>query len=269
MAFSMLEAMPIPLTDVDWFNQAIRAGTARALEHDFAVVVGPPTLQPEVWFRVPMDGIVIFDPVSGDPVLSRLRRRGTPLVLVGRDPDGEGRDYCVDNDHITATRIVLDHLHERGAHRIALLAGELGDAYTEDCVRSYREWCQERGVEPQAELVSLPLDGEGRAAIGRLLTGADRADGVYANLDVLGMATLRAAEICKLRVPEDLVVVVCTDRRTFDDVSVEPTTLELDPARTAVEAIDLLVELIKGRAPTQRQRVIPTRLVPRASTART
>jgi DNA-binding LacI/PurR family transcriptional regulator len=46
------------------------------------------------------------------------------------------------------------------------------------------------------------------------------------------------------------------------------TTLELDPARTAAEAIDMLVELIDGRPPPERLRLIPTRLVPRASTRR-
>jgi DNA-binding LacI/PurR family transcriptional regulator len=268
MAFSMPEGITKILTDIDYFNQAIRAGTERALEHDLALVIGPPTPQTGAWLRLPLDGIVIFDPVSGDPVLSKLRHQGMPMVLVGRDPDGDGTDYCVDNDHVAATGKVLDHLHERGARRIALLAAALGDAYTEDCVHAYRRWCRAHDAEPIVELPTMAVDRSGPEAVERLLARRNPPDGIYANVEKLGIATLRAAAVSGVRVPEDLLVVVSSDRRTFEDVSVLPTTLELDPARTAIVAIDLLVELIEGRPPQERLRVVPSRLVPRASTAR-
>ena len=96
----------------------------------------------------------------------------------------------------------------------------------------------------------------------------DRPDGIYATFDALGASTLRTAHDRGIRVPEDLLLVVCADRDTFDGVPVEPTMLNLHPARTAAEAIDLLTELIDGRPPPDRLRLVPTTLVPRASTAR-
>jgi DNA-binding LacI/PurR family transcriptional regulator len=151
-----------------------------------------------------------------------------------------------------------------------VLAAALGDAYTGDCVRAYREWCRAHDAESIVELPTMAVDRSGPEAVERLLARRDPPDGIYANVEKLGIATLQAAA-SGVRVPEDLLVVISTDRRTFEDVedvSVPPTTLELDPARTAIEAIDLLVDLIEGRAPQERQRVVPTRLVPRASTAR-
>jgi hypothetical protein len=49
VAFSLPSALPVPLTDVDYFGRAIRAAAARALEHDYALVVAPPTPQTTVW----------------------------------------------------------------------------------------------------------------------------------------------------------------------------------------------------------------------------
>jgi DNA-binding LacI/PurR family transcriptional regulator len=268
LAFSLVDAVPIALTDVDYFGQAIREATTRALERDLALVIGPPTPRSELWSRIPLDGVVVFDPVVDDPVLGALRGRGLPLVIIGRDPGGGEDDYRVDNDHAAGTRTVLDHLAERGARRIALLAGDLGDSFTEDCVRGYGSWCAERGMAPLLELVPSPFDPVARDVLAGWFGMADAPDAVYATFDALGAQTLRTADELGLRVPEDLLVAVCADRDSFLGVPVEPTMLNLHPARTAAEAIDLLVELIEGRAPRQRLRLIPTTLVVRASTER-
>jgi DNA-binding LacI/PurR family transcriptional regulator len=264
VAFSLPEALPVNLTDVDYFNQAVRSATGRALEHDYALVVAPPTPQTKVWQRLPLDGVVVFDPVAGDPALPDFRARGIPLVLSGRDPDG-GDDYCVDNDHTAGTRTVLDHLAERGGRRVALLLADLGDSFTADCAEAYQAWCAERGVEPIVERVSMPHLADPDEAE-RLLALDRRPDAVYATEEVLGLALLRAARKRGLRVPDDLLLAVAADRDPAP-AEIPLTTLELDPARTAAEAIDLLVELIEGRPPRERQRVIPTHLAIRESTA--
>jgi DNA-binding LacI/PurR family transcriptional regulator len=265
VAFSLSDALPVALTDVDYFSQAIHAATERALQRDFALVVAPPTPQTAVWSRIPLDGVVVFDPVAGDPVLADLRARGIPLVLSGRDPAG-GDDYCVDNDHIAGTRAVLDHLTERGARRIGILTGEPVDAFNADCLAAYRSWCDEHGADHLAQTAPVGHMAELEWP-DRLLASDEPADAVYANTEVLGLATLRAARRRNLRVPDDLMLAVAADREPAG-ADLALTTLELDPVRTAAEAIDVLVELIEGRPPAERLRLIPTHLVPRASTVR-
>ncbi|HYX84487.1 MAG TPA: LacI family DNA-binding transcriptional regulator [Gaiellales bacterium] len=263
VAFSLSDVLPVPLTDVDYFSKAIHAATARALERDYALVVAPPTPQTAVWSRIPLDGVVVFDPVAGDRILAELRARGVPLVLSGRDPAG-GDDYCVDNDHIAGTRTVLDHLAERGARRVALLAGEPDDAFNADCLAAYRGWCAARGAEELAQTAPMGHMAEVEWPE-RLLARSEPPDAIYANDEVLGIATLRAAERRGLRVPGDLLLAVAADREP-GEASVALTTLELDPTRTAAEAVDMLVDLIEGRPPPERMRLIPTRLVVREST---
>lgn len=262
VAFSLPEALPVSLTDVDYFSQAVRSATERALEHDYALVVAPPTPQTKVWHRLPLDGVVVFDPVAGDPALPEFRARGIPLVLSGRDPSG-GDDYCVDNDHVAGTRAVLDHLAERGAQRVGLLAADLHDAFTADCVGTYRTWCEERGVQPALAMVSMPNLAETDEADG-LLNSPEPPDAVYATEEVLGIGMLAAAHRRGLRVPGDLLIAVAADRVPAADIGL--TTLELDPVRTAAEAVDMLIELINGRRPKQRELLVPTRLVAREST---
>lgn len=266
VAFSLSNALPRPLTDVDYFSHAIRAATARALEHDYALVIAPPTPQTELWSRLPFDGVVVFDPVEGDPVVAEFRERGVPMVLSGRDPAGGSADYRVDNDQLAATRIVLDHLAERGGRRIALLAGDTHDAFTEDSVGTYHKWCAEHAREPEVTMVRL-----GRMArvaeAARVLEGDDPPDAVYANDELLGLALLRAAQRRRLDVPGDLMIAVAADRQPAD-TPVTLTTLELDAAGTAEQAVDMLIDILEGRPPADRVLLIPTRFVQGQSTRR-
>ena len=263
VVFSLPQTLPVNVTDVDYFSQAIRAATERALEDDYALVVGPPTAQTKIWQRIPLDGVVVFDPVAGDPILADFRARTIPLVLSGRDPDG-GDDYCVDNDHVAGTRSVLDHLAERGGRRVALLAADLGDAFTDDCLATYEAWCAERRVEPIVQVVPM-AELRDPGAADQLLRRSPAPDAVYATVEALGVTIVRAAEKRGLRVPDDLLIAVAADREPLAS-SVSLTTLELDPARTAAAAVELLIEVIEGRSPAQRERSIPTNLVVREST---
>lgn len=264
VAFSLAGELPVALTEVDYFSKAIRAATTRAHERDYALVVAPPRPHNTLWARVPLDGVVVFDPVAGDELLDELRSRDVPLVLSGRDPAGSD-DYTVDNDHHTGTLTVLDHLAQRGARRIALLAGDLGDAFTADCVDAYRRWCEAHRVEQLVTTVPFGRFADVDAA-DRVLATAAPPDAVYAIVDVLGVSVLEAAARRGVRVPGDLLVAVAGDRQV-SDTSVPLTMLELDPARTATEAVDVLIDLIEGRQPADRERLIPTRLVERESTS--
>jgi DNA-binding LacI/PurR family transcriptional regulator len=266
IAVSLPGELPIPVTEVNYFNRAIHAATACALEHNYAVVVCPPTPRGEIWARIPLDGLIVLDPVAGDPMLLEVRARGVPLVLIGRDPTDGYDDYCVDNDHTAGTRAALDHLAASGATRVALLAGDMGDAFTDDCIAAHRQWCSEHDIDPIAELVPFGQLSD-PAHVERVLARPDRPDGVYANEEAIGSAVVAAAERLGLRIPDDLLVVVAADDQPAG-ASVPLTTLELNPGRTAEEAVELLIELVEGRPPDDRLRLIPTRLVERDSTRR-
>lgn len=264
LAFSYLKPLPYPLTDFDYFNRAIQGATEAALARDCGLVIGPPTPQSDVWSRLPLDGVVVFDPVLGDPVPGQLRKRGTPMVVVGRDPNGDFDDPKVDNDHAAGTRMALDHLWARGARKIALFAYPLLDAFVAVSEATYRAWCAERGVEPRVLLFPAMWDRAPRQVAAELFASSDRPDAVYCLEDDLGLESLSAAHDSGLRVPEDLKIAACTDREVFPNLSL--TTIEIDPGRTAREAVGLLLDIVERLADARSNIEIPLRLVPREST---
>jgi DNA-binding LacI/PurR family transcriptional regulator len=265
LAFSHRRGMPFPLTEIDYFARAIHAATEAALVRDYSLVLAPPTPQTDVWFRLPLDGVVVFDPVLGDPVPAALRQRSTPMVVVGRDPNGDFDDPCVDNDAAAATHIAFDHLWDVGARRPALLMAPLMDAFVEDCERSYRAWCAERSIEPLEWVEAAPpWERAPGDDLSRFLRGRVRPDGIVALEDDLGIETAAAASTLGIRIPGDLKIVAFSDREIFPGVAL--TSVQLDPATTAQAAVGMLIDLIENGGLDERVLDIPVRLVRRAST---
>jgi len=263
LAFSHREAIPFPLTDIDYFARAINGATEEALLRDHSIVVGPPTPQTDVWFRLPLDGVIVFDPVLGDPVPAGLRDRSTPMVVVGRDPNGDFDDPCVDNDAPAATRLALDHVWDAGARRPALATFPLMDAFVADSERTYRAWCAERSIEPIVWVPRSSWEQAPRDGLVELL-GSARPDAIIALEDVLGTESAAAALELGIEIPAALKVVAFSDRESFPGLPL--TSLQLDPSTTARAAVGMLIDLIELGELEERSLDIPVRLVRRAST---
>ncbi|MQA95165.1 MAG: hypothetical protein GEV11_11175 [Streptosporangiales bacterium] len=94
-----------------------------------------------------------------------------------------------------------------------------------------------------------------------------RPDAVYVHPQWLASGLLRVARERGVAVPGDLVVSVGVDSHLARTSEPSLTAIDLDPTRTAREAVDLLLHRIRGGAPG-RPRLIPSTLRPRASSVR-
>ncbi len=261
ISFSLPAAIPVAL--VDYFNDTIRGATQSALTHDYALVVGPPTPHAEIWARVALDGIVIVDPMPGDPLVAELRANQTPMVLLGRDPDGTTEDYWIDRDYATATNVVLDHLRDAGAARIGVLSGEFGESFTADCIDAYIGWCARNGR--QRMIGTAPPDRmDTPEGVGRAFRAAGAPDAVYVLDEVMVHPLWQYLNNQGLCVPDDVLVAAAGDGELMCGLT-PVTMLEFNALRAGALAVDMLVELINGRPPAEHVQMIPTRLVPRAS----
>ncbi len=266
VAISHTTDVTAALADKDYLRQAIVALTGEALELEVGLIIGPPTRSPGMWERIPMDGLIVFSPVRGDPLLPEVRRRHIPMVLVGRDPDEPIPDPCVDNDHVAGTCSVLDHLTARGAARPGLVAVALDDAFTDDCVVGYRRWCEQRSVRPRIVTVPASSPAQQRSTIRDFLSTGDAPDAVHATVWETGCRVAEVAAGLGLRVPNDVMITACGDTEPLPE---EPqiTQLKLFPEVAARRAIRLLSDLIDGTSAVPPEPV-PTEIVERMSTDR-
>ncbi|WP_395292231.1 LacI family DNA-binding transcriptional regulator [Kitasatospora hibisci] len=251
------------------YYAAFTAGASvTAVERDYALVAVPGDPVSGLWARVPMDGLIVVDPVRNDPVLAECARRRLPVVTDGRPIDpGYEHVPTVESDLANGMAEVLGHLGEAGARRVALLSGSQADAYTQDSEQLYRDWCATVGQTPLIE-APAPTEDPVEAAL-RLLSLPGRPDAVHGLNETYGQALVAAARRLGLDIPGDLMISVMreTDQTgALGDWDVPLTTLSLDAYRLGAEAVGLLIDLLDGLP--AREVTVPCTVIPRASTRR-
>lgn len=263
---------PFTFTEFAYFAEMARAATSAALARGYALVILPATyLQSgsDVWANVALDGTVVIDPSDADPVVTELVRSGLPVVSDGRPPGSLPVTAWVDNDHEAAVCGLLDHLAESGARRVGLLTGTSTDTYTRLSTTAYLDWCARAGQEPVYEAYPAHDHCAGAVAADRLLARPDRPDAVYGLFDPNGTDLLAAARRYGLRVPDDLLLVCCSESGVYATTEPPITTLSLKPGRIGTTVIHLLIDAIEGLDNGRPvEQIMPTDLLVRASSRR-
>lgn len=219
------------------------------------------TLAPQV------DGIVLTASQLSDEELASLRTlTAKPVVLLHRREPGFA---SVTADLVEGMTDALTHLHALGHRRIAYVGGP----------RSTWE-ARERaaGVETMAQKGTIELVPVGSVAPhfdGGITGAADvvlasGATAVVAFNDIVAFGLISRFTARGVRVPDDMSVVGCDDIALSGMAAPPLTTVSVPKAHAARAAVDLLFRMLRtpeveGEEP--QQRVLPTHLVVRGSTA--
>jgi DNA-binding LacI/PurR family transcriptional regulator len=257
-----------PLANLEYYFRLMQSVTEVAHEEGYALVVVPSDGSHLYWERLLVDGAVISDPWEDDSNVAFLRGQGLPFVTIGRRPEDPENGYWVDGDVAAETRAMLDHLAERGAGSIALVTWTTTDYWTQTGLKTYRDWCGERGFTPRIEEVRDEDDDALVAAASRLLEGPDRPDAVYGLYELPAVAVVRRAGELGIKVPAQLLVAGPGDFGLSVKTTPTMTTLEYDVERQGREATCMLIGLIRGQPIDEPRRIVPFTIAERESTRR-
>jgi LacI family transcriptional regulator len=195
---------------------------------------------------------VLISPI-GDVTdrLHRLRRRGTPAVLVDRiSSTGEFSSVSVDDVGGGAT--AARHLIDQGRRRIAFVGGPLGIRQVADRLQGAESVVAEA---PGASLEAIITTGltvaEGRR-IGERLAARDtahRPDAVFAANDLVAIGLLQALSINgSVRVPEEVALIGFDDIGWAASAVVPISSVRQPAAQIGSAAVRILVGIAPGSA---------------------
>ncbi|SDM04542.1 LacI family DNA-binding transcriptional regulator [Microbacterium azadirachtae] len=260
-------AEPQQIQDVDYFPRFAGAAALTSLAHGYALMlVADPTVPQAPTTAWACDGIIVTDPVEGDPLIAALRAGGMPYTLVGADVADPGDPHIVDIATALITDRVLEHLAACGAQRIALVVGTDPIEWNTATEQRYRE-----RVPEEAQIVlSVPERAEpdeGAVAADALLALPLPPDGVYCMTSDHARALVDRLVARGVRVPEDVRVVCGSDAERLRGISPEITAVDLQPQALGRQAA---AELLRQLEP-ELALAVPApehgTLVVRASTA--
>lgn len=217
-----------------------------------------------------MHGVLISPFGDIEQHLERLRKRGTPAVLVDRDSKGGGFS-SVSVDDVAGGELALQHLIDRGRRRIVYVCGPHEIRQVADRLTGARNVVENNpGV--TLEVMTRPALSvrEGNVAGREIAARAaeERPDAVFAANDLIAMGVLQSLVMLgNLRVPEDIAIVGYDDI-AFASAAVVPLTSVRQPsALIGATAVELLLQEAANPALGKRQIVFQPELVVRQSTA--
>ena len=246
----------------------------RAADMELTVYVIPDLAERAAFFeRLPArrnaDALLVFSFDLTDEESARLDDLGMPVIYVSQHAEGRPSVYV---DDVAGARRGTRQLLNLSHRRIAFMqtVGATGFAFSShERLLGHQQALTEAGVPLDDSLVvaAQVADGHGvAAALGELLSLREPPTAVFAEQDELAAALIATLRRARIAVPERMSVLGFDDQPVADWLDL--TTVAQSPAEMGRMAGELALELI-GEAGTDHRRhvVLPTHLIPRATTA--
>jgi len=188
-------------------------------------------------------GAILAGQFDADQVQAIRKHAANVVVIDGPMPSGI-TVASVESDYVNGARMAMEHLVERGAKRILVIAGPLKSHYFANALKSAADAV--RGNCEQIELVYSDQTAQrGRDIILEQLRQGRKFDGVFGN-DETAIGVLRALAESNIRVPEEVKVVGFDDITHTAFTSPPLTTVRIEKAILGREAVKTLVEMTRG-----------------------
>lgn len=250
-----------------FYMELAAAAAETALNRGYALVLVPPVESPQALDSLDIDGAIVVEPDRDDPATERLRQRGLGVVSVSPQPGADLPSVDLDSEQVA--QLLLEHLYDQGARRIALIVGDSHRQAHLDVRASYDHFVGEHGL---LHLVAHAAETGGEQAgftsMKELLAAHPDLDAVYAAVDVFAVGAVRALREAGKSIPGDVMVVTRYDGVRAQTCDPPLTAVNLHLAEVADQAVNLLLAQLDGAATDPQPAVPEPELVRRLSSHR-
>ncbi|TQK42452.1 LacI family transcriptional regulator [Streptomyces sp. SLBN-118] len=215
------------------------------------------------------DALLVFGFDLTDEETARLDDLAMPVIYVSQHAEGRPSVYVDDvAGALNATRHLLNLGHRRIA--FAPTVGASGFCFSSrERLLGYQQALAEADIPIDDELVVTMALGDKRdliTGVGKLLSLREPPTALFAEQDELAVAVIHTLRQARIQVPERMSVIGFDDHQVADwfDLS----TVAQSPSDMGRVAGELALQLIDdSEADRTRHIILPTHLIPRATTA--
>jgi LacI family transcriptional regulator len=215
-------------------------------------------------------GLIIIptrsDPEHGHRLKAEIH---VPTVLLDMFVEGLGYDV-VKLDNVAATRVATEHLIGLGHRRIAVLTGIARLATSTDRLEGYLEAHKRAGIpiDPSLQLAGDYEQEVARQSMAEAMRWPRPPTALLSISNMMTLGALQALHELGLSAPRDLSIVGIDDFSFAELLNPPLTVMRVPLAAMAERAIQMLLDLIAGRAQASgRWELFKAELVVRASAA--
>ena len=239
----------------------------RDTDYQLILVIVRPGDEPTKAYRLlqsSVDGAIIASHHLTGLLELQMERHVAPLVYVGRPRSAESAMY-VDVDNVRVGYLAGRRLLERGAHRIACLAGPEDMTPVRDRLSGWIEALGEAGTAP-GPVAHVPFTSrDGAEAMARLLEQDPGIDAVFAQSDRLAVGAVRVLQSLGRVVGRDVLVVGVDDSDLARNSSPQLTSVTNPSSELARRASQMLLRMLEDGAVAVPPEIIEPHIVCRES----
>jgi DNA-binding LacI/PurR family transcriptional regulator len=248
---ALVSSMPFAVAGgpsrLGFFMEVAAASAEMALPHGFAVVLVPPLETRATLDDLDVDGAIVVEPEQDELATAQLRSRGLLAVTIGRQPGADAEVPYVDLQASLVGRLLLDHLYGEGARSIALVIGAARRHSYLDVATTYDAFVAEHGLPSLVAKLDERAGEEGSyAATADLLEAHPELDAICAPVDAFAVGAVRALIDAGRRIPDDVRVVTRYDGLRARTCQPPLTAIDLHLDQLASQAVELLLEHLRG-----------------------
>lgn len=211
-----------------------------------------------------VDGAIVVSHHSGDDFFTTLDAT-IPVVFGGRPYHPElHRNNYVDVDNAAGAAMGTQYLIDKGRRRIATIAGPDNMQAAIDRAEGWQRAVQEAGLASDLCVHGDFTLASGAAAMRELLQRDPDLDGLFVASDLMASGAISVLRERGMSVPGDVAVVGFDDSSAATSGEIRLTTVHQPSREMGEEMARMLLALLRGE-PTERERVMPTRMVVRDS----
>jgi len=216
-----------------------------------------------------VDGLLIspvYRPSAEARAYQELLARGTPTVILGPVAPFCSQFANVEGEEALGSARVTAHLLELGHRRIAFLAGPLLAPWAQARLEGYKRALREHAIEVDDRLIFQAggLIEDGTKAALQMINESCDATAVQAVNDLVAIGCAEALMGQGIWIPEDISLTGYGNVLTAEHFRVPLTTVRQPKHRLGTEAVECLLQVMRGEKPASRRLV--AELAVRAST---
>ncbi|MDW7617778.1 LacI family DNA-binding transcriptional regulator [Peribacillus simplex] len=218
------------------FFPAILQGLSEgAQEKHYSLLLSTGKTEEEIYERVVnmvqggmVDGIILMYSRMNDHILTYLRARAFPFVIIGKPYDFIEEITYVDYDNVLVAEQATDYLIQLGHERIGFIGGDITFVMTLDRLLGYERALKRAGIVPRREYTIHEdfLHEGGQAVAKRLLSIDEPPTALVVSEDLMALGVVHCLREMGVRTPDEISIV------SFNHVLFSKLSL---PALTSVD----------------------------------
>lgn len=214
-----------------------------------------------------LDGVMFISARDESTALEKLEGAGIPVVVIDRVPQSyTGPAVVLENWRAGA--LAGEHLAQLGHRRMAHVGGPGNVHIARERMAGFGSAIERHGL----ELVDVePSSGwrieDGYSAMQGLLARGSPFTALFCAGDQLAIGAMRALREAGRSIPGDMSIVGVDDIELTKYLFPPLTTVSQSIAKMAMLGVQMLIDLVEGKAPAEQRIIIEPRLVVRGSSA--